>query len=60
MDTMEQKLLPCNGIQPNISSNPTGALVPGTYMSAYHEQDPKINILRNHKNRCFLNKVVQP
>jgi len=28
-------------------------------MSAYHEQDPKINILGITKNRCFLNKVVQ-
>jgi hypothetical protein len=60
MDTLEQNFFPCNGIAPNISTNPSGALVIGSYMGAYHEEDPRYAVLGIAKNRCFLEKNKQP
>ena len=60
MDTMEQNFFPCDGIQTNISTNPSGGRVVGTYCSAYHESDPKYAILGIPKNRCFLDKNKLP
>ena len=60
MDTLEQNFFPCDGIGSNISTNSTGGRLVGAYMSAYHEQDPKYTILGIVKNRCFLNKQIQP
>jgi hypothetical protein len=60
MDTMEQNFFPCDGIQGNIGTNPTGGRVLGAFMSSYHEADPKYGILGIVKNRCFLNKNKLP
>jgi hypothetical protein len=60
MDTLEQNFFPCDGLQPNISTNPGGARIVGTYMSCYHEEDPKYHILGIAKARCFSNKNKLP
>jgi len=52
MDTAEWNVFPCQ----NLSASST-ALVPGAWISTYHEEDPRYTTLGIAKNRCF---VVDP
>jgi hypothetical protein len=48
-DTAERNLLPVDGLAPGLSG-----LTAGTWMSTYHEADPKFATLGILRNRCFL------
>ena len=52
MDTLEHNLFPCLN-----QGNDISGLIPGAWMSTYHEEDPIYTTLGIAKNRCF---VVDP
>jgi len=56
-DTAEMNFFPIDGLFP---SGATSQLTSGSYMSTYHESDPKYTVLGIAKNRCFLGKTSPP
>ncbi len=57
MDTTETNFFPITGLFDN---NSTTQLTLGSWMSSYHESDPKFATLGIEKNRCFFQSAAKP
>jgi hypothetical protein len=57
VDTVETNFFPITGV---FGSGASDQLTPGSYMSTYHESDPKYTVLGLAKNRCFFGKIKKP